>query len=195
MQALQQSQSRMHPGTGKYETTGGTVRADPRGVCISPWPPCAGGPDAVSYRSLSPDQPSARTDSNENPVKAAPSPRPTPISHRIGEMIAQRFGFTRRLLKAWNNRVYFRLKEMSCGFKDQARARQSGEKWGLGACPRIESLLRKSPFGPFFRSLSQYMDNHMNNYSPQMIDKMDSKWLPLATASILGQAPSPESEL
>ena len=28
----------------------------------------------------------------------------------------------------------------------------------------------------------------MNNYSPQMIEKMDSKWLPLATASILGQA-------
>jgi uncharacterized protein with von Willebrand factor type A (vWA) domain len=30
----------------------------------------------------------------------------------------------------------------------------------------------------------------MNNCSPQMIEKMDSKWLPLATASIRGQAPS-----
>jgi hypothetical protein len=29
----------------------------------------------------------------------------------------------------------------------------------------------------------------MSNYSPQMIEKMNSKWLPLATASILGQAP------
>jgi len=29
----------------------------------------------------------------------------------------------------------------------------------------------------------------MNNYSPQMIEKMDSNRLPLATASILGQAP------
>ena len=56
----------------------------------------------------------------------------------------------------------------------------------LGACPRIESLLRKSHFGPFFCSFSL----NMSNYSPQMIKKMDSKWLPLATASILGQAPS-----
>jgi len=32
----------------------------------------------------------------------------------------------------------------------------------------------------------------MNNYSPQMIEKMDSNGLPLATASILGQAPSAE---
>jgi hypothetical protein len=30
----------------------------------------------------------------------------------------------------------------------------------------------------------------MSNYSPQMIEKLDSKWLPLATASVLGQAPS-----
>ncbi|TXK99794.1 hypothetical protein BMR02_07095 [Methylococcaceae bacterium HT1] len=29
-----------------------------------------------------------------------------------------------------------------------------------------------------------------HNYSPQMIEKSDSKWLPLATASILGQPPS-----
>ena len=49
-----------------------------------------------------------------------------------GEMIAQIIGFTRHLLKEWNNSVYFRLKKRSCGFKDQARARQSGEKWGLG---------------------------------------------------------------
>jgi len=29
------------------------------------------------------------------------------------------------------------------------------------------------------------MNNHMNNYSPQIIEKMDSKLLPLAKASIL----------
>jgi hypothetical protein len=46
-------------------------------------------------------------------------------------MIAQTFGFTRYLLKEWNNSVYFRLKEIPCGFKVQVRARQSGEKWGL----------------------------------------------------------------
>jgi GNAT superfamily N-acetyltransferase len=56
---------------------------------------------------------------------------------------------------------------------------------GLGACSRIENLLRKSPFGPLSRSFP------LNRacYWPQMIKKMDSKWLPLATASILGQAP------
>ena len=32
---------------------------------------------------------------------------------------------------------------------------------------------------------------NMSNYSPQMIEKMTSKWLSLATTSILGQAPSP----
>jgi hypothetical protein len=30
---------------------------------------------------------------------------------------------------------------------------------------------------------------NMSNYSPQMIEKMTSKWLSLATTSILGQAP------
>ena len=70
-----------------------------------------------------------------------------------------------------------------------------------GGCPRVESLLgncsghfstshirvvvRKIHFGPFFRSFSL----NMSNYSPQMIEKMDSKWLPLATASTLGQPP------
>jgi len=56
-----------------------------------------------------------------------------------GEMIAQRFGFTRHLLKEWNNSVYFQLKKRSCGFKDQGRARQSGEKWGL-ICFDLSSL-------------------------------------------------------
>jgi chaperone LolA len=34
-------------------------------------------------------------------------------------------------LKEWNNHVYFRLKKMPCGFKEQVRARQSREKCGL----------------------------------------------------------------
>ena len=47
------------------------------------------------------------------------------------EMIAQSFGFTRDFVKEWNNNVYFRLNKIPCGFKEQARARQSGEKSGL----------------------------------------------------------------
>ncbi len=56
----------------------------------------------------------------------------------------------------------------------------------LGGYPRIENLLRKSPFGQISRSFS--LNSH--HYSPQMIEKSDSKWLSLATASILGQPPS-----
>ena len=41
----------------------------------------------------------------------------------------------------------------------------------LGACPRIENLLRKSHCGPFSRSISL----NMSNYSPRMTEKMDSK--------------------
>ena len=54
-----------------------------------------------------------------------------------------------------------------------------------GGCPRIENLLRKSPFGQISRSFS--LNSH--HYSPQMIEKSDSKWLSLATAPILGQPP------
>ena len=46
-------------------------------------------------------------------------------------MIAQRFEFTRDFPKAWNNSVYFQLRKMSSGFKDQARFCPSGEKCGL----------------------------------------------------------------
>jgi len=62
--------------------------------------------------------------------------------HRIRaslHIIAQGFGFTRdftpkghRGLKERNNSAYFRLKKISCGFKEQARARHPGEKCGLG---------------------------------------------------------------
>ncbi len=47
-------------------------------------------------------------------------------------IIAQGFEFTRDFVRERNNRVYFRLNKMPCGFKEQARARQSGEKSGLG---------------------------------------------------------------
>ncbi len=46
-------------------------------------------------------------------------------------MIAQGFGFTGDFLKERNNSAYFRLKKIPCGFKQQARARHTGEKCGL----------------------------------------------------------------
>ena len=39
---------------------------------------------------------------------------------------------TKDFKKKWNNSVYSRLSKMLCGFKDQVRARPSGEKCGLG---------------------------------------------------------------
>ena len=90
----------------------------------------------------------------------------------------------------------------------------------LGACPRIESLLRKSHFGSFLRSFSLNMSNYAQSTryahgagsaqstryahragsaqsAPQTTchgagssPQMTSKWLSLATTSILGQAPS-----
>jgi len=56
----------------------------------------------------------------------------------------------------------------------------------LGGCRRIETLLRKNPFWPFFPKIFV----KERNYSPQMFEKTDSKRLSLATASILGQPPS-----
>jgi hypothetical protein len=38
----------------------------------------------------------------------------------------------------WNYSVYFRLSKILCGFKDQVRARSSGEKCGLDTKPRLE---------------------------------------------------------
>jgi len=51
-----------------------------------------------------------------------------------GEMITKRFGFTKDFTKERNNHAYFRLSKMLCGFKDQVRARPSGEKCGLNTC-------------------------------------------------------------
>jgi hypothetical protein len=74
--------------------------------------------------------------------------------------------------------------------------RGAGSDDYLGACPRIESLLRKSHFGPFLRSFSLNMSNYTQS-APQTTcrgvgssPQMTAKWLSLATTSILGQAPS-----
>ncbi len=73
---------------------------------------------------------------------------------------------------------------------------KSTESWDapllpLGACPRIENLLWKSWIWPYFPIIFvKYAQ-----YSPQMIKKFDSNLLSLATAPILGQAPSSSSSL
>jgi len=54
-------------------------------------------------------------------------------------MITQRIGFTMYFTKKWNNLVYFRLSKIRCGFKDQVRARPSGENCGLTRPPLIHS--------------------------------------------------------
>jgi hypothetical protein len=45
-----------------------------------------------------------------------------PESPSGGAMIAKRFGFTRNFLRERNTGLYCRLKKISCGFKDRARA-------------------------------------------------------------------------
>lgn len=45
-------------------------------------------------------------------------------------MIAQRFGVTRNFLKEWHSQLYARLKKITCGFKDQVRARHLMEHLG-----------------------------------------------------------------
>ena len=85
-----------------------------------------------------------------------------------GEMITQRFGLmkyipvfhpsgvalrsksvpdgfvTKDYAKEWNNRVYFRLSKMLCGFKDQVRARPPGETGGLCPAPAPVILVRNA---------------------------------------------------
>jgi hypothetical protein len=57
-------------------------------------------------------------------------------------MIAQGFGFTRDFLKERDNSAYCRLKKIPCGFKEQARARHPGEKYGPGVGVReLDGLL------------------------------------------------------
>jgi hypothetical protein len=61
-----------------------------------------------------------------------------------GEMITLRFGSTKDFAKEWNNRVYCRLSKMLCGFKDQVRARPSGETGGLCPAPAPVILVRNA---------------------------------------------------
>ena len=61
-----------------------------------------------------------------------------------GEMIAPRFGCTKHFAKERNNLVYFRLSNMLCGFKDQVRARPSGETCGLSPAPAPVILVRNA---------------------------------------------------
>ena len=58
------------------------------------------------------------------------------------EMITPRFGSTKDFAKEWNNRVYFRLTKMLCGFKDQVRACPSGKTGGLCPAPAPVILVR-----------------------------------------------------
>ena len=61
-----------------------------------------------------------------------------------GEMITPRFGSTKDFAKERNNRVYFRLSKMLCGFKDQVRARPWGETCGLRPAPAPVILVRNA---------------------------------------------------
>ena len=60
------------------------------------------------------------------------------------EMITPRFGSTKNFAKEWNNLVYCRLSKMLCGFKDQVRARPSGETCGLRPAPASVILVRSA---------------------------------------------------
>jgi hypothetical protein len=61
-----------------------------------------------------------------------------------GEMITPRFGFTKDFAREWNNLVYFRLSKMLCRFKDQVRARPSGETGGLRPAPVPVIMVRNA---------------------------------------------------
>ena len=62
----------------------------------------------------------------------------------VGEMITPRFGSTKDFGKERNNLVYFRLSKMLCGFKDQVRARPSGETFGPTPAPAPVILVRNA---------------------------------------------------
>ena len=74
--------------------------------------------------------------------RAAPTNISPPVSSG-GEIITQRFGFTKDFAKEWNNRVYFRLSKILCGFIDHVSARPSGETGGLHPAPALVILVLK----------------------------------------------------
>ena len=61
-----------------------------------------------------------------------------------GEMITPRFGSTKDFTKKRNNSVYSRLSKILCGFKDQVKARPSGETGGLTPAPAPVILVRNA---------------------------------------------------
>ena len=61
-----------------------------------------------------------------------------------GEMITPRFGSTKDFAKERNNLVYCQLSKIFCGFKDQVRARPSGETGGLRPAPAPVILMRNA---------------------------------------------------
>ena len=71
-----------------------------------------------------------------------------PVFHPSGVALRSKSvpdGFvTKDLAKEWNNRVYFRLSKMLCGFKNQVRARPSGETGGLHPAPAPVILVRNA---------------------------------------------------
>ena len=69
-----------------------------------------------------------------------------PVCHPSGVALRSKSvpdGFvTKDFAKEWNNRVYFRLSRILCGFKDQVRARPSGETGRLHPSPASVILVR-----------------------------------------------------
>ena len=69
-----------------------------------------------------------------------------PVFHPFGVALRSKSvpdGFvTKDFAKECNNNVYCRLSKMLCGFKDQVRARPSGETGGLRPAPAPVILVR-----------------------------------------------------
>jgi hypothetical protein len=71
-----------------------------------------------------------------------------PVFHPSGVALRSKSvpdGFvTEYFAKKWNDLVYCRLSKMLCGFKDQVRARPSGERCGLRPAPAPVILVRNA---------------------------------------------------
>jgi hypothetical protein len=71
-----------------------------------------------------------------------------PVFHPSGvalrsKSVADEF-VTKYFVKEWNNRVYFRMSRILCGFKDQERARPSGETGELHPAPAPVLMVRNA---------------------------------------------------
>ena len=71
-----------------------------------------------------------------------------PVFHPSGVAMRSKSvpdGFvTKHFAMEWNNRVYFRLSKMLCGFKDQVRDRPSGEAGRLHPASAPVILMRNA---------------------------------------------------